>query len=238
MCGGGGIVEVLEGYGEARANQEGRARGQGNSVALGVNPQQGSSSWQQQRQQWRRVTQQQQQQQRWVTHKTRLRLLGVTMLTGALEWCRMDWASGGHENVSVCVGGGIVGVLEGYGEARANQEGRARGQGNRVAQEGGAAAVAAMEAGDAAAAAAAALGDALDPFKAAGGYDADRRIGVVLDGLGFRWVLGGGGCCVGLGRGRERLGQGNRAGRGQCTRAGQQQKQHWKQQRQQLVGSL
>jgi ATPase subunit of ABC transporter with duplicated ATPase domains len=48
------------------------------------------------------------------------------------------------------------------------------------------AAAAAMEAGDASAAGA--LGDAQDAFEAAGGYDADRRIGIVLDGLGFRWA--------------------------------------------------
>jgi ATP-binding cassette subfamily F protein 3 len=47
-----------------------------------------------------------------------------------------------------------------------------------------AAAAAAAEAGDLQAATA--LAAAQDAFEAAEGYDADRRIGVVLDGLGFR----------------------------------------------------
>jgi ATPase subunit of ABC transporter with duplicated ATPase domains len=46
------------------------------------------------------------------------------------------------------------------------------------------AAAAAAEAGDPRAADM--LSDSQDAFEAAGGYDADRRIGVVLDGLGFR----------------------------------------------------
>jgi macrolide transport system ATP-binding/permease protein len=54
-----------------------------------------------------------------------------------------------------------------------------------------AAAEAAMEAAGAAAEAgdpeaAQMLADSQEAFEAAGGYDADRRIGVVLDGLGFR----------------------------------------------------
>lgn len=47
-----------------------------------------------------------------------------------------------------------------------------------------AAAAAAMEGGDPRGVTL--LGDAQEAFEAAGGYDADRRIGVVLDGLGFR----------------------------------------------------
>lgn len=46
------------------------------------------------------------------------------------------------------------------------------------------AAAAAAEAGDPQGASM--LADAQEAFEAAGGYDADRRIGVVLDGLGFR----------------------------------------------------